>query len=221
MKSLAVLLFLASPALAGESPYPAKGSAQQRADFERGQAMQAAFEQRLFDEAGFTPLADMIEAKRTVRRALFSDPYMMLPVPGVEVERLSDGTATVKVVGRNGESEAVKLPSLAWEHLTGLEGRMLAPKPYVPWDPPKARQPLPSPPPVCHGWIVRFGTSENGVQGSGSWAQCGGEKQPGMAFAAQMARLAVDSRPGCTFDPAQPFWSFNTCFTPRPAPARN
>ena len=89
--------------------------------------MQAAFEQRLFDEAGFTPLADMIEAKRTVRRALFSDPYMMLPVPGVEVERLSDGTATVKVVGRNGESEAVKLPSSAWEHLTGLEGRMLAP----------------------------------------------------------------------------------------------
>jgi len=84
MKFLAVLLVFASPAIGEEPSYPPKGSAQQRADFERGQANQAKFEQRLFTQAGFKPLADMLEAKRIVRRALFEDPYMMLPIPGVE-----------------------------------------------------------------------------------------------------------------------------------------
>jgi len=49
-----------------------------------GKPNQAKFEQRLFTQAGFKPLADMLEAKRIVRRALFEDPYMMLPIPGVE-----------------------------------------------------------------------------------------------------------------------------------------
>lgn len=221
MKLLAVLLTFASPAVREEHSYPPKGSGQQRADFERGQANQAKFEQRLFTEAGFKPLADMLEAKRIVRRSLFEDPYMMLPIPGVEVEHLSDGTVTVRVVGRAGESEPVKLPAAAWRHLTSLEGKILTPKPYVPWDPPKFDLPSPPPPPICHGWIVRFGASENAVQGSGSWAQCGGKDQPGMAFAVEMARLAVESHPSCKFDPTNPFWSFSTCFTPRPTPAKN
>ncbi len=221
MQFLAALIVFASPVIGANHSYPPKGSAQQKADFERGQANQAEFEQRLFNEAGFKPLADMLEAKRIVRRALFEDPYMMLPIPGVEVEQLQDGTVTVRVVGRTGESDPVKLPASAWEHLTSLEGKMLTPKPYVPWDPPKSDLPPPPPPPICHGWIVRFGTSEAAVQGSGSWAQCGGKDQPGMAFAVEMARLAVESHPGCKFDPTNPFWSFSTCFTPSPTSAKN
>ncbi|WP_140852673.1 hypothetical protein [Sphingomonas glacialis] len=221
MKFLAVLLVFASPAIGAELSYPPKGSAQQRADFERGQANQAKFEQRLFTEAGFRPLADMLESKRIVRRALFEDPYMILPIPGVEAEHLSDGTVTIRVVGRAGESDPVNLPASAWEHLTSLEGNMLAPKPYVPWDPPKPDLPSLPPPPICHGWIVRFGTSEDAVQGSGSWAQCGGKDQPGTAFAVEMARLAVESHLGCKFDPTNPFWSFSSCFMPRPTSATN
>jgi hypothetical protein len=149
-----------------------------------------------------------------VKRALFGDPYMMLPVPGVEIERMPDGSVTLKVIGRGVSSAPAVLPTSVWEHLTKLQGTLFTRKPYVPWDPPKADAPMPAPPPVCHGWIVRFGTADKAGQGSGSWAQCGGGNEPALAFATEIARLAVSTRPACKFDEANPFWAFSACFSP-------
>jgi hypothetical protein len=164
--------------------------------------------------AGFQRLETFAAEKRTVKRVLFEDPYMMIPVPGVEIERMFDGSVTLKVVGRSGPSAPATLRASAWDELTALQGALFRPKPYVPWDPPKADEPLPAPPPICHGWIIRFGKVDEAGVGSGSWTQCGGSDRPGFAFAREVARLAVSTRPGCKFDEADPFWSFNACFSP-------
>lgn len=211
MKLLAIIALLGTAAPA--SGPPPQGSAEQRALRERAIADQARFERRLFAEAGFDPLEDVGAQGRSVKRALFADPYMMLPVPGVEVARAKDGAVTLKVVGRSGASEPVRLPASDWAHLAEMQGTMLDPAPYVPDDPPKPGETSP-PPPICHGWIVRFGAADASGTASGSWSQCGGERGAKQAFAAEMARLAVSTRPSCKFDAANPFWSFNTCFSP-------
>jgi hypothetical protein len=213
------LLALAAMPMGSQSVrYPPKGSAEQRAIYERGQETQAKFEQELFVKAGFKPLDAIAFEKRTVKRALFEDPYMMLPVPGVEIERLPKGSVTLKVIGRTVQSAPAILPASAWTRLTSLQGALFKRKAYVPWDPPKAdTSPLP-PPPTCHGWIVRFGTTGDDGVTSGSWAQCGSNDQPELAYGAEIARLAVSTRPACKFDESNPFWSFSTCFSPRPQP---
>ena len=215
MRYLAILVLVSAPASSQPYRFPPKGSAEQRADYERGQASQIQFEQKLFVDAGFQPLEAVAANKRTVKRALFEDPYMMLPVPGVEIEQMPDGSVTLKVIGRGGESSAAILPASAWTRLTNLEGSMLRPRPYVAWDPAKAGAPSPPLPPICHGWIVRFGAADKTGLGSGSWAQCGGGDQPGWAYAVEIAKLAVSTRATCKFDKANPFWAFNTCFSAR------
>jgi hypothetical protein len=216
MKRLLILLIVL-PALpaAGETRFPAKGSEEQRAVFERGQEEQAKFEERLFLEGGFKRLDDLAAQKRTVRRALFHDPYMMMSFPGIEVERMPDGSVALKMIGPDGESQPTRLPGSAWTTLTGIEGTMFEPKPYVPWDPP-APDEISRPPPICHGWIVRFGSVDTKGKATSSWAECGGEREPQMAFAIEMARLAVSTRSSCKFDAASPFWSFSDCFGPAP-----
>lgn len=213
---IAILALAASPVSSQHGEYPPKGSAEQRADYERGQASQVRFEQELFVDAGFQPIDALAADKRTVKRALFEDPYMMLPVPGVEIERMPNGTITLKVIGRTGASAPAILPASAWAQLISLQGTFLRPKPYVPWDPPKASAPVPAPPPMCHGWLVRFGAADDTGVKSGSWAQCGGSNQPGAAFAVRMAELAVSTRPSCKFDEADPFGAFNACFSRHP-----
>lgn len=213
LKHVAILALITAPLAADQNQFPPKGSPEQRAAYERGRARQAQFEQSLFVDAGFQPLETVTAEKRAVKRVLFSDPYMMLPVPGVEIERMSDGSVTLKVIGRSGASAPASLPASAWGQLTTLQGTMFRPKPYVPWDPPNADAPLPPPPPVCHGWIVRFGIADEAGLESGSWAQCGGNKGPESEFASEIARLAVASRPDCKFDVANPFWAFNACFS--------
>lgn len=216
MRYVAILALVTAPVAAQPSVVPPKGSAEQRAIYERGQAGQAAFEQKLLAEAGFPPLTQAAAEKRNVIRALFQDPYMMLAAPAVEIERLPDGSLTLKVVGLGKQSAPAVLPASAWKRLASLQGTLFMRKPYVPWDPPRADRPSPPPPTICHGWIVRFGKANvTGVE-SASWTQCGGHKQPEAAYATEIARLAVSTRPSCEFEENNPFWSFQTCFSPRP-----
>lgn len=196
---------------------PAKGSPEQRAMFERGQRAQHAFEQRLFVEAGFQPLAKVAAAKRTVRRVLFQDPYLMLPVPGIELERHGDGRATLRVIGPGTSGPTMVLPGPAWGRLLALEPGVFFSRCYVPWEPRKLTDPTPPPPPTCHGVLVRFDAADDGEQRSASWGACGGGKDdPKLAYAAEVARLAVTSRPACSVNGAEPLSSFIRCFTPKP-----
>jgi len=214
LRYLAILALVASPAISQRSYYPPKGSAEQRALFERGQAGQRDFEQRLFVEAGFRPLDDMTSKKRAVIRALFESPYRMLPVSGVEIERSSNSSVTLTMIGRAGQSTSSPLPASTWSRLIGMQADLFKPKPYVAWDPPKADQKPPAPPPICHGWIIRFGKSDESGLGSASWGTCGGNAQPGADFAREIAKVAVATRPDCGFNAADPFGSFSECFSP-------
>lgn len=216
MRYVAILALVTAPVAAQSLVFPSKGSAEQQAIYERGQAGQAAFEQKLLAEAGFPPLTQAAAEKRNVIRALFQDPYMMLPAPAVEIERLPDGSLTLKVVGRGEKGTPAVLPASAWKRLASLQGTLFMRKPYVPWEPPRADRPPPPPSPICHGWIVRFGKADaTGVE-SASWAQCGGHEQPEAAYATEIAKLAVSTRPSCKFEEDNPYWSFRTCFSPPP-----
>lgn len=214
MKHFALLALIAAPASAHQPAYPAKGSPEQRAVYEQARTRQAEFEQGLFLEAGFQPIETVAAQKRAVKRALFFDPYMMLDIPGVEVERLPDGSVTLTIVGGPAPGGPSPLPASAWDRLTGLQGAMFRPKPYEPWDPPAADAPIPPRPPMCHGWLARFGVADETGTGSGSWGQCGGGDAPGLTFATEIARLAIATRPDCTFDADSPFRAFETCFSP-------
>lgn len=216
MKIIAFLALVASSAATQPYTFPPKGSAEQRSDYERGQIGQARFEQKLFIDAGFGPLSDLIPQKRMVKRALFQDPYMFMQLPGVEIERLRKGSVTLRIVNRQGKTAPVALLASTWARLTRLEGTLFRPRPYVPWDPPTADRPPPSPPPICHGWIVRFGALDKAGARSASWAQCGGDAEPGSGYANEIARLAVSTRPQCKFDQSNPLWSFSKCFSPQP-----
>lgn len=197
--------------------YPPKGSAGQRADFVRNQKYQTRFEQRLFVQAGFQPLDAVARERRMVKRVLFTGPWMM-PVTGVEIERLANGSVTLRVIDRTGMTPPAMLPSDAWKRLTKLQGKLFRPKAYVPWDPPEADDPELPMPPVCHGWVLHFGTADQSGLGSGSWAQCGGRDQPKVKFATEVARLAASTRPNCAFDDADWMWSVSLCFSRMPQP---
>jgi hypothetical protein len=205
---------IATAAAAQHLDAPPNGSAAQRDLYERSQASQIAFEQKLFYEAGFEPLAALEEQKRSVRRAVFEPPYAMLSLPGIEIERSADGRTTLTVIGRAGRSASTALPRSVWTRLTSLQGALLRRRPYVAWRPSPAGARLPSPPPVCHGWQVRFGAVDRSGSGSGSWSECGGGRGAAMNYAVAIARLAVSTRPACKFDEEKPFWSYATCFEP-------
>ncbi|EZP49996.1 hypothetical protein BW41_03321 [Sphingomonas sp. RIT328] len=214
LRFLAILALLASPGTAHRSNHPPKGSTEQRALFEKGQAGQSDFEQRLFVEAGFTPLADMASEKRAVIRALFESPYRMLPVSGVEIERGAGGSVTLTMIGRAGPIASSPLPTSTWSRLIGMQADLFEPRPYVPWDPPQAGEKPPAPPPICHGWTIRFGKSDGPGLGSASWGTCGGDAQSGADLAREIAKVAVATRPDCRFSTTDPFGSFSECFSP-------
>lgn len=178
--------------------------------WQRAEAAQRAFEHRTFTDAGFPSIAQTIVEGRTVRRLLLHDPYGMLPVPGVELEQFGDGRVTLRLQYQEWSADPVFVDRAAWDALARQEQAVFAAPetgPARPGSEPSA------PPPSCHGWIARL---EADYQRTASWAQCGGSPGPAYDYAVAIARLAIESKPGCTFDQADPFWSFNTCFAPSP-----
>jgi hypothetical protein len=204
MKRIALLLALliAAPALQAQAP----SEVERRARWERLQAGQRKFEHRLFSEAGFVPIAELRAEGRVVRRLLLADPYMILPVPGIELERLADGRVTLRLQYPGWSSEPVPVDATAWDALASIEGAVFERPVFRPTPPRASPQ---SPPPLCHGWILRF---EADYHRTASWAQCGGGKTPAYDYAIRLVQLAIGTKPGCTFEPDNPFFSFNKCF---------
>jgi hypothetical protein len=189
------------------APAEARTEAEQRALWDRGQAEQRKFEHRLFTDAGFQSIAEVRADGHDVRRLLLEDPYMILPVPGLELERLSDGQVTLRVQYRGWSSKPVPVDRAAWEELARHEATAFARPEFRPM-PTQLASAMP-PPPICHGWIVRL---EADYQRSASWAECGGKEGPVHAYALRMIALAIATRPECTLEPNNPFWSFSKCF---------
>jgi hypothetical protein len=144
---------------------------------------------------------------------------MILPIPGVEIERVSEGSITLKMIGRAGEGAPVMVPASAWTRLATLEGTLFKREPYVRRSPPEASaappSPPPPPPPICHAWHVRLAAVDKTGVESRSWSQCGGGEAPESRYAIEVARLAVSTRPTCKFEEDDPFWTFALCFLPR------
>lgn len=209
MKIVFALVLLTGSWATGQVNFPPKGSAQQRANFERGKANQASYDESRFARAGFEPLSKLRAEKREVKRALFSDPYGMISLPGVEVERTSDGSVKLNVIRTVGAPISSLLPGSVWARLNRLQGTSLDPRPYVPWDPPKTNEPPPS---ICHGWGVLLGAGDAFTTKSASWGACGGSQDAKLNLASELARLAVSTKPECTFDEQDVFWSFANCF---------
>jgi len=194
--------------------FPPKGSPEQRANYERGQARQFRFEQRNFIKAGLAPLEALRSQNRSVKRAFFVDAYGLFSIPALEIERLKHGRVVIRIVKRSGASTEANLRTSDWDLLTRLQGSLFRLKPYVAWDPSEDLPgPIGPPPPVCHGWYARFGLADETGLGSGGWSQCGdGRNSPEYAFMSEMARLAVSNQKQCRFDPAHAAESFSGCF---------
>lgn len=197
-----------------------------RSRYQRLLTAQNAFTQSQLMERGLTPLATLQAQRRQVRQAIFSDPYMMLGLPAVEIELARNGLVTLTVLGPNRALEPVVLPRSAWTELMDSEAgtpSVFSGFPsYKVWKKriralPKSPGPMPPPPPICHGWGVTLGaTGSEGVRYGGA-GDCSGDREK-LAHVAHYARLAVSTRPTCEFDAASPFWSFQRCFSP-PRPA--
>lgn len=211
----------ASHGLAGEPDWS-------RARYDRIRSEQNVFTQTRLMEHGLTPLATLQAQHRQVRQAIFSDPYGMLHLPAVEIERGRGGVVTLVTRQPNRVLEPVILPPSAWIELMRSEQAnpdvFAAFGPYKTW---KKRiqamrgstEPPPTPPPICHGWGVTVGsTGGDGVRFGGA-GECGRDREK-LAHVALYARLAVSTRPACVFEPDNPFWSFQRCFSPAPMSGR-
>lgn len=185
-------------------------AAEQRAQSNPSPAVQRAFEHRLFTEAGFAPIAVVQADGRDVRRLLLEDPYMMLPMPGVELERLGDGRVTLRLQYRGWSSDPVQIDRASWDALASQERAVFRNPAFQPGRT-KAESGAASPPPICHGWMARL---EAGRERAASWAACGGGQGPLYDYAVRMVELAVQSKARCSFEPKDPFWSFNKCVAP-------
>jgi len=195
----------------------AQDIANQRSRFDAEIASQRAFERRMFDEAGFIPLADMSARHREVRRILFQEGHFILPIPGVEIERHPSGEVTLTIIGAGVSSGPARVDPTVWSHLVAQDSIVFRNPVFVPRDPNAPIPPMPAG--VCHPYLFRFAAAgpEGERTGSAS-AGCGETEMDRVRVALEIARIAVATRPDCRVEANDPFWSFSRCFTPREGP---
>jgi hypothetical protein len=198
----ACLLFLTSLTQAQAAP-------DERARWEEWQASEHRFRASMFTRAGFAPIEEVQAGGRQVRRLLLSDPYMMLPVPGIELERHADERVTLRLQYYGWSSDPVPVDRGAWDTLASIERPVFAVPAYVPA--PASASPPPPPPPVCHGWAIWL---QGDAGRSAAWSGCGRQLGPAYDYAMHIVVLAMGTRPSCNVERDNPFWSFNRCFAP-------
>jgi hypothetical protein len=192
---------------------------EQRAQFDSSVRRQRAFEQSQFDEAGFQPIDEVVAQRRRVRRILFQEGHFILPFPGVEIERHRSGVVTLAVIGRSISVAPVRIATAEWDRLVRRDSDIFRTRTFGPRDPQTPWPPAPPPPPICHPMIVRFEAADSqAVRSDSASAGCGAAEAERIGAAIDVARLAVSTRPGCSFEEANPFWSFFRCFVPQPSP---
>lgn len=133
------------------------------------------------------------------RRVMLSDPYMMLPVPGLELRRHASGEVDLVLQYPEWRSDPIAVDPGLWD-VVSAETLFAHPP----------RQPARStPPPICHGWsaVIQDDTGR-----LASWHACGGETTPLAGFAERLVAAAVAAKPDCALGPASPFFAFQRCF---------
>lgn len=131
----------------------------------------------------------------------------MLPVPGVELERLGDGRVMLRLQYDGWSSDPEAVDPSAWDRLVSKEPAVYSMLEFrdvsTPNNPPQM-------PAVCHGWIARL---QADYYRTASWTACGtGASGARFDYIVDFIRLALATKPDCAFDVENPFWSFNKCF---------
>lgn len=186
----------------------------QRERFDRSQKVQRDFEQERLVAAGLTPLAGIQATRRQVRQVVYSDPYGILPMPSLQVERSRKGAVSLTFKDRGGSERVVDLPRESWSILAKTEGGIFKPRRFKPRPEPAFGMPRPPLPPICHGWAVFMGATGRAGARTTSASACGGAS-PTLAYGETVARLALTTRPACAAD-KDAFWSFQRCFGQKP-----
>jgi hypothetical protein len=161
-------------------------------------------------------MAEMTVEAREVRRLLLRDPYGMLPIPGLELEREIGNRVSLRVQYRGWSSDPVAVDRATWDALARLEASVFAPPVSTPnagLATPTQQLPSEPPPRVCHGWSVTIAAS---YSRAAAWSSCGGKQTAAYDYAVRFINLALSTKPGCTRDGADIFWSFSNCFSPTP-----
>ncbi|MGV3579719.1 hypothetical protein [Brevundimonas sp.] len=156
------------------------------------------WEERLV-RAGFPAL----QPRGEFRRVMLSDPYMMLPVPGLELRRRASGEVDLVLQYPEWRSDPIAVDPALWDAVPAET--LFAPPPRRP-----ARS---TPPAICHGWsaVIQDDTGR-----LANWHACADEATPVAEFAERLVTAAVATRPDCAADPASPFFAFQHCFGLKP-----
>lgn len=155
--------------------------------------------------AGFAPLAEMRFGGRDVRRLLLLDPYGILPVPGLEIERHADGRVTLRTQHRGWTGPVFDLAPETWPRLAALESEAYAPRPA-----PRATG---QPTAVVHCWAAFLEASPDRAA---LWSGCGGTRAGARAYVDAVIALAI-AEMACPAGQSDALWRFVECTrAPRP-----
>ena len=162
-------------------------------------AVEERFRRERFIRAGFAPV--VWPSPKAFRRLVLADPYMMLPVPALEIRQSAEGAVDLVVQYSGWASDPAPLDPQVWDRLMADE-RVFAPAPR---DVGRSEQSGS----VCHAWSGLLQSSEGRTT---AWHGCSGQPTPAYDASLEMLRVAMSTRPDCAFDEASPFFAFNACF---------
>ncbi len=81
---------------------------------------------------------------------LLEEPYRMLAMPRVQIEKKPLASAVMSIASRSGASPAGTISAQECEHLASLEQDIFKPRGYVPWRPATPGTKPPPPPGICY-----------------------------------------------------------------------
>lgn len=149
--------------------------------------------------SGFIPLDEMTFGGRNVRRILPVDPYGMLPIPGIELERHADGRLTLRAQHRGWTGQAYDMSPGEWEQVSSLEAAAYAP--------PAKSSTQSDPNVVVHCWS---GFLEASPDRAASWWGCNDGTRPAQAYTEAVLTLAM-RKMDCQPSEKETLWRFSDC----------
>lgn len=158
---------------------------------------------RLMVENGFTPIDDMIFGDRDVRRVLPIDPYGILPIPGIELERHHDGRLTLRTQYRHWTGTTYIISPEEWRRLAPLEIAAFAPD--------QNKRTKPAANALAHCWS---GAVEASSPRASRFWHCSDESRAAQAYAEAALTLAMEKN-NCPASDKGLFWRYADCFKDR------
>lgn len=150
-------------------------------------------------DAGWAKLENVAKAERQVRRANFYDGRFAFRIPAVALEQDRDGAVVLRVsMARPQTIVSVAVPKEEWRALTAQDAAI---RPAPP-SPPSSEPGLPTIP-RFHCAPAKVEVADGRIE---SWtrqlSECGLQDADGLAYAYELARIAVTYAPTCAKEKA-------------------